>query len=135
MDLSHTPSPITCKNKVVSTTYAASNTSRFHCNFNGALTDSIVDIEKIQDKLDGHISDLSNGWKASIPFLCSIVYDVNKIHTNLPSNISLTEINNCDYLGGNNYPASMLVFSPTTYKPPSSNDEMPSKESSKQCIG
>jgi hypothetical protein len=48
---------------------------------------------------------------------------------NTPSKIDL-----CDYLGGQMYPAARLAFCPNTYKSPSSNDEMTSKNS-ESCNG
>ncbi len=48
---------------------------------------------------------------------------------NTPSKIDV-----CDYLGGQLYPAARLAFCPNTYKPPSSNDEMTSKNS-ESCNG
>jgi hypothetical protein len=47
----------------------------------------------------------------------------------------LSEIDLCEYLNGNKYPAAMLAFCPTTYKPPSTNEEMSSKVLVEQCHG
>ena len=71
-----------------------------------------IDIETIQYELDMHISCLSHGRKASIPFDCCVIYE-NEVTNNLPTNFRLFPIDICDYLGGNKYPALRFVFCPT----------------------
>ena len=94
----------------------------------------ITDIEMIQDILDSEIRNLSVGWIASIPFHAFIVnYGDETDH--LPTNFQPDVVNICSFLGGNKYPASRLVLCPNTYKPPSSNENMSTKELSDQCNG
>ena len=71
-----------------------------------------IDIETIQYELDMHISCLSHGRKASIPFDYCVIYE-NEVTNNLPTNFRISPIDICDYLGGNKYPALRLVFCPT----------------------
>jgi hypothetical protein len=64
--------------------------------------------------------------KASIPFKCYVINENNQPCTFSIGN-TLSRIDICDYLGGQMYPAARLKFCPNTYKPPSSNDKMTSK--------
>ena len=80
---------------------------------------SYKDIESIQDNIDNLIKDLSSDWKGSIPFCCHVVDNYDQVHEKLledpPSMIDIG-----DYLGGQMYPATKLLFSPITYPPPKS---------------
>ena len=71
-------------------------------------------------------------WKASIPFLCSVTYD-NTSFTDIPPSVPLSLIDISDYLGGHKYPARRLSFCPTTYPPPTSDEEMTSRKSPGWC--
>ena len=93
---------------------------------------SAVDIHCIQSQLDCHVKDLSAQWKASIPFLCSVTYD-NTCFTDIPPSVPLSLIDISDYLGGQIYPARRLSFCPTTYPPPTSDEEMTSRKSPGWC--
>ena len=91
------------------------------------------DIESIQDSLDSFIKDLSSDWKGSIPFCCHVVDNYDQVHEKLledpPSMIDIG-----DYLGGQMYPATKLLFSPIIYPPPKPNWEM-SLLNSETCTG
>jgi hypothetical protein len=93
---------------------------------------SAVDIQCIQFQLDCHVKDLSAQWKASIPFLCSVTYD-NTSFTDIPPSVPLSLIDISDYLGGQKYPARRLSFCPTTYPPPTLDEEMTSRKSPCWC--
>jgi hypothetical protein len=94
---------------------------------------SYKDIESIQDNLDNLIKDLSSDWMGSIPFCCHVVDNNDQVHEKLledpPSMIDIG-----DYLGGQMYPATKLLFSPITYPPPTSNCVMPLLNS-ETCTG
>ena len=93
-----------------------------------------VDIDSIQNQLDVNVRSLSKGWCGSIPFQCFVIDEDHVMNTN-PTEIILSEIDLCQYLNGNKYPAARLAFCPTMYKPPSTNEEMSSKVLSEQCHG
>jgi hypothetical protein len=92
-----------------------------------------VDIKFIQSDVDSYINELSEKWKASIPFSCYVITENDMPCTSRLGN-TLSKIDVCNYLGGQMYPAVRLAFCPNTYKPPSSNDEMTSKKSD-SCNG
>jgi hypothetical protein len=92
-----------------------------------------IDIESIQRDVDSYIKELSEEWKASIPFSCYIINENHKPCTS-PFRNTLSKIDICNYLGGQMYPAARLAFCPNIYKPPSSNDEISSKNS-ESCNG
>jgi hypothetical protein len=96
-------------------------------------TNGHIDIESIQSDVDLHLKELHEEWKASIPFMC---YTINENDQPCTSHLGNThsKIDICDYLGGQMYLAAILAFCPNTYKPPSSNDEMTSKNS-ESCNG
>ncbi len=94
-----------------------------------------IDIESIQSDVDLYLKELYGEWKASIPFTCYIINENDQqSFSSLGSTLSKIDI--CEYLGGQMYPAARLAFCPNTYKPPSSNDEMTSKnyESCNGCL-
>jgi hypothetical protein len=92
-----------------------------------------IDIKSIQSDVDLYLKELHEQWKASIPFMC---YDINENDQPCisPLGNTLSEIDICNHMGGQMYPAARLVFCPNTYKPPSSNDEMTNKNSG-SCNG
>jgi hypothetical protein len=92
-----------------------------------------IDIESIQSDVDLYLKELHEQWKASIPFMCYIINENDRPCT-YPLGNNLSKIDICDYLGGQMYPVVRLAFCPNTYKPPSSNDEMTSKNS-ETCNG
>jgi hypothetical protein len=92
-----------------------------------------IDTNSIQSDVDSFIKELSEEWKASIPFSCYVINEIDKPCTS-PFGNTLSKIDICDYLGGQMYPAAMLAFCPNTCKPPSSNDKMTSKNS-ESCNG
>ncbi len=65
--------------------------------------------------------------------MCYVINENDQPYTS-PFGNTLSKIDICDYLGGQMYPAARLAFCPNTYKPPSSNDEMTSKNS-ETCNG
>ena len=146
MNLCHIPSPMSNNNNIGSAINSHSNNNDINAahmsnypnypnisHINWADIDC-TDIETIQNKLDMHISScLSHGWKASIPFHCCVIYEI-EVPNNLPTNFTLSQIDIYDYLDGNKCPALRLAFCTTIYMPPSSNDEMSSKLS-EQCRG
>jgi hypothetical protein len=83
--------------------------------------------------LDPLLKELHEEWKASIPFMCYVINRYDQPCTS-PLGNTLSKIDTCNYLGGQMYPAARLAFCPNTYKPPSSNDEMSSKNS-ESCNG
>ena len=93
-----------------------------------------VDIDLIQIELDHNIRSLSEGWNGSIPFECCVLYE-DDIANISPLNLIFSEIDICEYLSGNKYPASRLVFCPKTYPPPSTVDAMSNKITSEKCPG
>jgi hypothetical protein len=92
-----------------------------------------IDIKSIQSDVDLYLKELHEEWKASIQFMCYTINENDKPCTS-PLGNSLSKIDVCNYLGGQMYPACRLAFCPNTYKPPSSNDEMTSKNS-ETCNG
>jgi hypothetical protein len=90
------------------------------------ITIGHIDIESIQSDVDLNRKELHEEWKASIPFMCYAINENDQPCTsplgNTPSKIDI-----CGYSGGHMYLAARLAFCPNTYKPPSSNDEMTSK--------
>jgi hypothetical protein len=92
-----------------------------------------IDIESIQSDVDLYLKELHEQWKASIPFMCYVINE-NDWPYSFPLGINLSKIDVCNYLGGQMYPAAMLAFCTNTYKPPSSNDEVTSKNS-ETCNG
>ncbi len=92
-----------------------------------------IDIKSIQSDVDSYLKELHEEWKASIPFMCYAINENDQPCTSLLGN-TLSKIDICNYLGGQTYPAARLAFCPNTYKPPSSNDEMTSKNS-ESCNG
>jgi hypothetical protein len=87
-------------------------------------------IESIQCQLNNHIKDMSDEWKACIPFYCHVIHDNNFPQVPLqPNSPSMIDI--CDYLGGQKYPAVQLDFCHVTYPPPHSNKEMSSTNAHK----
>jgi hypothetical protein len=58
--------------------------------------------------------------------MCYVINESYQPCTSLLGN-TLSKIDVCDNLGGKMYPAARLAFCPNTYKPPSSNGEMTSK--------
>jgi hypothetical protein len=65
----------------------------------------------------------------------SLVTSLMKKMSHVPSiGNTLSRIDICNYLGGQMYPAARLAFCPITYKPPSSDDEMNSKNA-ESCNG
>ncbi len=92
-----------------------------------------IDIESIQSDADLYLKELHEEWKASIPFMCYVINENDQPCTS-PLRNTLSKIDICDYLGGQYYPAARLAFCPNTYKPPSSNHEMTSKNS-ESCNG
>ena len=93
-----------------------------------------IDTESIQKELDANIRLLSEGWNGYIPFHCFVIEEDLVVHT-IPTEFTLSEIDICEYVNGKKYPAARLAFCPTTYKPPSSHEEMSSKVLSDQCQG
>jgi hypothetical protein len=85
-----------------------------------------IDIKSTQSDVDSYNRELSEEWKASIPFMCYIINENDKSCTS-PLGITLSKMDICGYLGGQMYPAARLTFCPNTYRPPSFNDEMTSK--------
>jgi hypothetical protein len=92
-----------------------------------------IDIESIQSDVDLYLKELHEEWKASIPFRCYVISENDQPCTS-PLGNTLSKIAIRDYLGGQMYPAARLAFCPNTYKPPSSNDEISSKNS-ESCNG
>jgi hypothetical protein len=92
-----------------------------------------IDIESIQSDVDLYLKELHEEWKDSIPFTCYVINENHK-RSFSPLGSTPSKIDICDYLGGQIYPAARLAFCPNTYKPPSSNDEMTSKNS-ESCNG
>jgi hypothetical protein len=92
-----------------------------------------IDIKSIQGDIDLYLKELHEEWKASVPFTCYVINE-NDEQSFSPLGSTLSKIDICDYLGGQMYPAVRLAFCPNTYKPPSSNDEMTSKNS-ESCNG
>lgn len=84
-----------------------------------------IDIDSIHNQVDANIQSLSEGWIGSTPFPCFFIEEDFAMHT-LPMDFMLSEIDLCEYLNGNKYPAAMLAFCPTTYEPHSTNEEMSS---------
>jgi hypothetical protein len=75
------------------------------------------------------IYTLKNSMKNGRPPFHSCVTSLMKMISGIYSKIYI-----CNYLGGQMYSAARLAFCPNTYKPPSSNDEMTSKNS-ESCNG
>jgi hypothetical protein len=73
------------------------------------LTIGHIDIESIQSDVDLYLKELHEEWKASIPFLCSIINENDQPCTS-PLGNTLSKIDTCDYLGGQMYPAARLAF-------------------------
>jgi hypothetical protein len=92
-----------------------------------------IDIESIQSDVDLYIKELHEKWKATIQFMCCNINENDKPCTS-PLGNTLSKIDMCNYLGGQIYPAARVAFCPNTYKPPSSNDEMTSRDS-ESCNG
>ncbi len=90
-------------------------------------------LTSIQTDVDVFLKELHEEWKASIPFTCYVINENNEPCT-FPIGNTLSRIDICDYLGGQIYPAVRLAFCPNTYKPPSSHDEMNSKNA-ESCNG
>ncbi len=86
----------------------------------------LIDINSIQTDVDLFLKELHEEWKASIPFTCYVINEKDDQCT-FPIGNTLSRIDTCDYLGGQMYPAVRLVLCPNTCKPPSSNNEMNSK--------
>jgi hypothetical protein len=97
------------------------------------ITIGHIDIESIQSDVDLYLKKLHEEWKAFIPFMCYVV-NGNDQPCTFPLGNTPSKIDTCDYLGGQMYPATRLAFCPNTFKPPSSNDEMTSKNS-ESCSG
>ncbi len=97
------------------------------------VTTGHIDIESIQSDVDLYLKELHEEWKASIPFTCYVINENDQPCT-FPLGNTLSKIDICDYLGGQMYPAARLAFCQNTYKPPSSNDEMTSKNA-ESCNG
>ncbi len=97
------------------------------------ITIGHIDIESIQSDVDLYLKELHKEWKASITFTCYVINENNQ-QSFSPLGGTLSKIDICEYLGGQMYPATRLAFCPNTYKPPSSNDEMTSKNS-ESCNG
>ncbi len=93
----------------------------------------LIDIDSIQTDIDSFLKELHEEWKASIPFTCYVINEKDDTCT-FPIGNTLSRIDICDYLGGQMYPAVRLAFCPNTYKPPSSDDEMNSKNAD-SCNG
>jgi hypothetical protein len=85
-----------------------------------------IDIKSIQSDVNLYLKELHEEWKASIPFTCYVSNENDQPCTS-PLGNTLSKIDICNFLGGQMYPAARLAFCPNTYKPPSSNDEMTSK--------
>jgi hypothetical protein len=92
-----------------------------------------IDIKSIQSDVVLYLKELHEEWKASIPFTCYIINENDQPCTPHLGN-TLLKIDTCNYLGGQMYSAARLAFCPNTYKPPSSNDVMTSKNS-ESCNG
>jgi hypothetical protein len=92
-----------------------------------------IDIKSIQSEVDPQIKELSEEWKASIPFSCYIINENDNPCTSSYGS-TFSKIDICDYLGGQMNPAVRLVCCPNTYKPPSSNNEM-TRNNSDSCNG
>ena len=92
------------------------------------ITIGHIDIESIQSDVDLYLKKLHEEWKASIPFTCYVINE-NDQQSFSPLGSTLSKIDIYNYLGGQMYPAARLAFCPNTYKSPSSNDEMTSKNS------
>jgi hypothetical protein len=92
-----------------------------------------IDIESNQSDVDLYLKELHEEWKASIPFTCYVINENDQPCTS-PLGNALSKIDICDYLGGQMYPAARLAFCANTYKPPSSNNELTSKNS-ESCNG
>jgi hypothetical protein len=80
-----------------------------------------------------YLKELHEEWRASIPFTCYIINKNDQPCTS-PLGNTLSKIDECDYLGGQMYPAVRLAFCPNSYKPPSSNHKMTSRNS-ESCYG
>ncbi len=87
-----------------------------------------IDIKSIHSDVDLYLGELQEEWRASIPFTW-YVNNENNQQSFSPLGSTLSKIDICKYLGGQMYPAARLAFCPNTYKPPSSNNEMTSKNS------
>jgi hypothetical protein len=92
-----------------------------------------IDIKSIQSDVHVYLKELHEEWKASIQFMCYIINENDKPCTS-PLGNTLSKIDICNHLGGQMYPTARLAFCPNTYKPPSSNDEITSKNS-ESCNG
>ncbi len=90
------------------------------------VSKGLIDIKSIQCDADLYLKELSEEWKASIPFT-RYVMNENDQPCSFAIGSTLSRIDICDYMGGQMYPAARLAFCPNTYKPLSSNDEMNSK--------
>jgi hypothetical protein len=104
----------------------SSHTDKYDRNADAALQnmDYILvntNIESIQTDLDLHTGQLSHEWKALIPFDCHVF--LNELQNTTAFSFKPSQIDICDYLGGQKHPASRLVFCPIKYKPPYSNDK------------
>jgi hypothetical protein len=97
------------------------------------VSKGLIDIKSIPCDIDLYLKELSEEWKASIPFTCYVMNE-NDQPCSFAIGSTLSRIDICDYLGGQMYPAARLAFCPNTYKPPSSNDEMNSKHA-ESCNG
>jgi hypothetical protein len=93
----------------------------------------LIDIDFIQTDIDLFLKELHEEWKASIPFTCYVINEKDDPCT-FPIGNTLSRIDVCNYLGGQMYLAGRLLFCPNTYKPPSSDDEMNSKNT-ESCNG
>jgi hypothetical protein len=97
------------------------------------VSKGLIDIESIQSEVDLYLKELSEEWKASIPFTCYVINE-NDQPCSYPIGNTLSRIDICDYLGGQMYPIVRLAFCPNAYKPPSFNDERNSKHA-ESCDG
>ncbi len=68
-----------------------------------------VDTDSIQNQLDANIRSLFDVWSGSIPFQCFVIEEDFVTHT-IPTEFMLSEIDVCEYLNANKYPAARLAF-------------------------
>ena len=76
-----------------------------------------LDSHHISLLLDTQIDALSNPWKGSIKFKC-FIFSGDEEEIPLLLSGSSSDVDICDYLGGQRYPARRLYFDPKTVPPP-----------------
>ncbi len=88
----------------------SSKTDKYDRNADAALQNMDyflvnTNIKSIQTDLDLHRGQLSQEWKASIPFDCHVFFE-NELHNTTAFSFKPSQIDICDYLGGQKYPTS-----------------------------